>query len=154
MRKLYYNNYGGHIERRVKLNFNGLVHIKICDRGWLNLDSPRGVERDQIDNDNTGESRHERWKPCVDALVRSRADTEISTVEFLHIHLEAMVVAGGVEAVVGNPRICPGDGEVNLIQNQDFGRRKFEFWSENVDLGVFDIAEFKFLGLEMRFERN
>ena len=29
-----------------------------------------------------------------------------------------------------------------------------EFWSENVDLGVFDIADFKFLGLGTRFGRN
>ena len=33
-------------------------------------------------------------------------------------------------------------------------KRKWEFWSENVDLGVFDIADFEFDGLEMIFERN
>ena len=33
-------------------------------------------------------------------------------------------------------------------------KRKWEFWSENEDLGVFDIADFKFLGLGTRFERN
>ena len=32
--------------------------------------------------------------------------------------------------------------------------RKYEFWSENEDLGVFDIADFKFLGLDTRFVRN
>ena len=31
---------------------------------------------------------------------------------------------------------------------------KLEFRSENQDFGVLDIAEFKFDGLEMRFERN
>ena len=29
-----------------------------------------------------------------------------------------------------------------------------EFWCENVDLGVFDIADFKFLGPKSKFERN
>ena len=33
-------------------------------------------------------------------------------------------------------------------------KRKLEFWSKNEDLGVFDIADFKFLGLDTRFERN
>ena len=31
---------------------------------------------------------------------------------------------------------------------------KSEFWSEKEDLGVFDIAEFKFLGPKSKFERN
>ena len=31
---------------------------------------------------------------------------------------------------------------------------KIEFWRENQDLEVFDIADFKFLGLETRFEDN
>ena len=33
-------------------------------------------------------------------------------------------------------------------------KRKLEFWSEKEDVGVFGIADFKFLGLEARFERN
>ena len=31
---------------------------------------------------------------------------------------------------------------------------KIEFWREKIDLGEIDIAEFKFLGLELRFEWN
>ena len=31
---------------------------------------------------------------------------------------------------------------------------KLEFWRENVDFGVLDVGDFKFLGLGMRFERN
>ena len=31
---------------------------------------------------------------------------------------------------------------------------KFEFSSENLDLGVFDVGDFKFLGPESKFERN
>ena len=44
------------------------------------------------------------------------------------------------------------DGVPN--EKKDFGRRKFELWRENVDLDVFDTADFKFLLLEARFERK
>ena len=33
-------------------------------------------------------------------------------------------------------------------------KEKFEFGSENVDLWVSAVAEFKFQGVQMRFERN
>ena len=31
---------------------------------------------------------------------------------------------------------------------------KIEFWSDNVDLGVFDVGDFKFLDPKSKFERN
>ena len=59
---------------------------------------------------------------------------------------------GGMTFLVSNRRATI---KPNLKRN--FGisvEEKLEFWSENVDLGVFDIAEFKFWGLESKFEKN
>ena len=37
---------------------------------------------------------------------------------------------------------------------EKFETKYYEFRSENVDLGVFDIADFNFLGPKSKFERN
>ena len=36
----------------------------------------------------------------------------------------------------------------------DFGEEKIELWREKHDFGVFDDGDFKFWGLESKFERN
>ena len=38
--------------------------------------------------------------------------------------------------------------------NTKLVEEKFEFWCQKVDFGVFEIADFKFDGLESKFERN
>ena len=42
---------------------------------------------------------------------------------------------------------------LNLHNNLKL-EEKFAFWWENVDLGVFEVADFKLDGLELKFERN
>ena len=43
---------------------------------------------------------------------------------------------------------------VNLVQNQDFDWRKISSFDETLQTDQIEGAEFEFLGLEIRFERN
>ena len=47
-----------------------------------------------------------------------------------------------------------GAEQSNLIQNQDFGSKKKSNRAETLQTDQIDGAEFKFLGIETRFERN
>ena len=59
------------------------------------------------------------------------------------VHDEEEVGHGGANSLQPNTK---------LIKNLE--EEKYEFSSENMDLGVFDIAEFKFWGPESKFDRN
>ena len=48
----------------------------------------------------------------------------------------------------------PAANEKNLIQNQDFGSKKNSIWAELFFTDQIEGADFEFLGLEIRFERN
>ena len=43
---------------------------------------------------------------------------------------------------------------IHLMKNQDFGAKKNSNWAENSYLDQIEGAEFKFLGLDIRFVRN
>ena len=78
--------------------------------------------------------------------------------------VDETVLGGGCAPVYSAPGFDPYPTELRWLlravallpktKSRILVEEKFEFWRENQDLGFFDIAEFEFWGLEMRFERN